>query len=1116
MNSSDRQRGASIVRYILSKLRQRCQAGINDSAFSKLLYPEIALANTRNSRVKSLLNGSSELTTGKLVDLIKRINQNSPSQNSLSPNSSSQNSSSQTQAQQFESPLLSAEEILMLFQRLTQLTPEEKQELGLLTGVEEVLLQQALLNMRLYRDRQNYETFLELYCASISLPAVPESVSDDFLEQIYSRIPKILATLNDLPAKTNQPFLQRVEASVRQEIDKILLKSGMQHKQFWNKRDHTAYVKRYLTAGFVERLVQAVAENELLLQDFPLYIRKITVEDLGTLPLPATPTAETGLFNQDLLDLDRLVADRRDRVAPVESRDRVAQAQRNIADLTSQSALSVTIHFTLQPDDGTRVNFSLCSSGIGGTLSQIVKVINTALLGDIACLQDQANGRNFFPIAHDVMVNQTIIQNNTPSPVWAHNLVMLCQSEILAKAMTESSRKREICFYDQLAFGDSVGRGDCCAFDFLQTVAKSALYARLRAIKHTGVDPTEYLKDLRDRIERTRLLEEARRCLTSYPFSSLAQEGWMRELFSDYWNKLIPASAPQAVFDGYLVIVETFLQEGMYRKAHSYLRRLKPVLDPLARQSTNWYESFTNPQAFSSQSIQFENFSGSLLVRYQLCWATYYYLLDRSHDRATPKYFDGLSPNADDRSIIHAAWDAVNKAEDLASVRLEKYLIINEISQGTFHPHYYLLAQIYFLRLRLLLFFPQLVPSDLRYLPVDLRRRTTNGIYAGCLYLLENARLYASCDGDQELYACYTAYQSCIYLMASYLDHGLTVTDGDGETRLSREDCIKWARQMRDHALLSYAETGRHCYYQIKEKSGISPSLNQGVYGKYSIAEIPPIREMLDQDNQKPGQHANGILYIDMELLAIPRECCHSLEDNGDPKERIYLFGSNACYVLVARGLYHLCSNDRKEFETSLSADFPTALEWDQKFARAYHLFNYACTMAEDGGTLEAVEGLGEGDEETIRVGRNFSAPETPGLGTEEQIATYARSVRDLYPRRVTEIAELAKIFMATSALLRLYVSLEDPDRLRNDFANSLSTLYREGYCQSDLLTAKVLKNQPRFNGHLEPFLDRCVRILQSEIRRSHALTEATLPQIIEHRNRMMRHIFEGFDQEHR
>jgi hypothetical protein len=1104
MNSSDRQRGISIARYLLSKLRQRYPEGINDSAFSKLLYPEIPLANTRNSRVNSLRSGNSDLTTAKLVDLIKRVNQN---------NSSS--TSSQTQAQVFYNPLLTAEETLMLFQRLIQLTPEEKQELGLLTGVEEVLLQQALLNMRLYRNRQNYETFLDLYSTSISLPAAPESVSENFLEQIYNRIPKILAAIHDLPEAVSQKFIQQVEATVRQEIDKILLKSGMQHKQFWNTRDHVAYVKRYLTAGFVERLVQAVAENELLMQDFPIYIRKITIEDLGTLPLPATPTAETGLFNQDLLDLDRLVANRRDRSSPAEPRDRPAQAHRNIADLASQSALSVTIHFAVQPEDGTRINFVLFSSGIGGTLSQIVKVINMALLADIACLQDQDNGRNFFPIAHDVMVNQTIIQNNTPSPVWAHSLVMLCQSDILAEAMTES-RNREICFYDQFAFGDSVGRGDCCAFDFLQTVAKSAFYARLRAIKHTGVDPAQYLQDLRDRIERTRLVQEACRCLTSYPFSSLAQEGWMRQLLVSlgYWDQdEIPASAPQSVFDANLVIIETFLQEGMYRRAYGYLRRLKPALGRLAQQSTTWYESFNNTHTSASQSIQFENFSGSLLVRYQLCWATYYYLLDRSHDRATPKYFAGLSPNADDRSIIHAAWDAVDKAEDLAAVRLEKYLIINEISQGTFHPHYYLLAQIYFLRLRLLLFFPQLAPSDTRYLPVDLRRRTTNSIYGGCLYLLEKARLYAACDGNEELYACYTAYQSCIYVMASFLDRELTLAHRDRESQLSPQDCMKWAHQMRAHALLSYAKTGRHCYYQIKEKSGISQSLDQGVYGKYSIAEIPPIREMLNQDEEKPGQHENGILYIDMELLSIPRECCHSLEDNGDPKERIYLFGSNACYLLFARGLYHLCSNDRKEFETSLSSGLPTAAEWDQKFSRAYHLFNYACTMAEDGGTLSSVEG-----EDGIRVERNFSASEETGLETEEQISAYAKSVRDLYPRRVTEIAELAKIFMATSALLRLHVSLdvspENQEQLRNEFASPLSTLYRESYCEAGALTAQVLKNQPRFNGHLEPFLSRCVHILQDEIRRVKPLTEAALPQIIDQRNRILRRVFEGFDQE--
>ena len=1104
MNRFDRQRGISIARYLFSKLRQRYPEGINDSAFSKLLYPEVPLANTRNSRVKSLLSGNSDLTTGKLVDLIKRINQNNSSSGNGSPGNSSQ-----TQTQVSYSPLLTAEETLMLFQRLIQLTPEEKRELGLLTGVEEVLLQQALLNMRLYRNRQNYEAFLDLYCTSISLPAAPESVSENFLEQIYDRIPEILAAIHDLPEAVSQKFVQQVEATVRQEIDKILLKSGMQHKQFWNTRDHVAYVKRYLTAGFVERLVQAVAENELLMQDFPIYIRKITIEDLGTLPLPATPTAETGLFNQDLLDLDRLVVDRRDRGSPT-PRERTAQAHRNIADLASQSALRVTIHFAVQPEDGTRINFVLFSSGIGGTLSQIVKVINMALLSDIACLQDQDNGRNFFPIAHDVMVNQTIVQNNTPSPVWAHSLVMLCQSDILAKAMTESSRNREICFYDQVAFGDSVGRGDCCAFDFLQTVAKSALYARLRAIKHAGVDPAQYLQDLRDRIERTRLVQESRHCLTSYPFSSLAQEGWMRQLLVGlgYWNKdEIPASAPQAVFEAYLVITETFLQEGMYRRAYGYLRRLKPALGRLAQQSTTWYESFHNTHASTSQSIQFENFSGALLVRYQLCWATYYYLLDRSHDRAAPQYFDRLPPDADDRSIIHEAWDAVDKAEDLAAVRLEKYLIINEISQGTFHPHYHLLAQIYFLRLRLLLFFPQLAPSAPRYMPVDLRRRTTNSIYGGCLYLLEKSRLYAACDGNKELYACYTAYQSCIYVMASFLDRELTLAHGDRESNLSPQDCMKWAHQMRDHALLSYAETGRHCYYQIKEKSGISQSLNRSVYGKYSIAEIPPIREMLNQDEEKPGQHENGILYIDMELLSIPRECCHSLEDNGDPKERIYLFGSNACYLLFARGLYHLCSNDRKEFETSIASDSPTAAEWDQKFSRAYHLFNYACTMAEDGGNLNSIEG----EEGGIRVERNFRTSESTGLETEEQISAYAKSVRDLYPRRVTEIAELAKIFMATSALLRLYVSLEDPNRLRNEFANPLSTLYRESYCETGDLTARVLKNQPRFNGHLEPFLSRCVHILQDEVRRVQPLIDADSLQISEQRNRILRRVFEGF-----
>ncbi|MCU0567032.1 MAG: hypothetical protein MUF49_10595 [Oculatellaceae cyanobacterium Prado106] len=307
----------------------------------------------------------------------------------------------------------------------------------------------------------------------------------------------------------------------------------------------------------------------------------------------------------------------------------------------------------------------------------------------------------------------------------------------------------------------------------------------------------------------------------------------------------------------------------MYRWAYGYLRRLKPVLGRLAEQAVTWHEMLSSAPSITDPPM-FENFSGSLLIRYLLCWANYYYLLDRC-DRSHETYRGDLPSEANAHSAIQEAWTVVNKAEKLVAVRLAKYRLISEISQGTFQPHYTLLAKIYFLRLRLLLFFPRMVPIDRTYLPTDAtvttNRRDINAIYSGWLYLLEKARLYATCSGDQELYSCYTAYQSCIYIMASLQDQPIRLCPSEPEIPFSASHCLSWAKRLRNHAILSYAKTGRHCYYQIKEKSGISQSLSRR-YGIYSIQEIPPIREMRNQDNERPGLQ-DTLLYIDMELLSI-------------------------------------------------------------------------------------------------------------------------------------------------------------------------------------------------------------------------------------------------------
>jgi hypothetical protein len=62
----------------------------------------------------------------------------------------------------------------------------------------------------------------------------------------------------------------------------------------------------------------------------------------------------------------------------------------------------------LASENRRRIDFSLRSIGVGGTLSHVIKVINSALLWDIPCLKD------YFPIGHDITSTQKIIQDDVP------------------------------------------------------------------------------------------------------------------------------------------------------------------------------------------------------------------------------------------------------------------------------------------------------------------------------------------------------------------------------------------------------------------------------------------------------------------------------------------------------------------------------------------------------------------------------------------------------------------------------------------------------------------------------------------------------------------------------
>jgi len=294
-------------------------------------------------------------------------------------------------------------------------------------------------------------------------------------------------------------------------------------------------------------------------------------------------------------------------------------------------------------DDIGHVRFTLVSTGIGGVLSHITKLINNAVLTDICVSGTDTNNEDlgasqskkgstnnrltvnfrelYFPIAHDVLLNHQFPRNNIASPMWAHSLVRLCRNSDLAEAMSKSQKQGEIVPYADASFGDKVGIGDYCGFDLLLCAARASLNARLRAISQTGIASEDYLIALCERVQGQNMLKRSSAYVSSYPFSSLAQESLLNQKLLSKYQKAtgtddycISADESHVPHTACLRIAENFLVEGAYRKAWRYLQK---VSDALAR-NTRWYD------CFGERGDEIESFrviSGSLVVRFSLCFA---------------------------------------------------------------------------------------------------------------------------------------------------------------------------------------------------------------------------------------------------------------------------------------------------------------------------------------------------------------------------------------------------------------------------------------------------------------------------------------------------------------
>ncbi|MEL7069449.1 MAG: hypothetical protein AAGN15_12450 [Cyanobacteria bacterium J06581_3] len=1033
---------------------------------------------------KGVIESSSTVTTGSIVTMLTELRQNLRED--------------YQQGNEDYSRVLNTEDVLIALHKLIELTPQERRQLGLPRRDGLTLLRQMLLNLRLAGGVENYEVIFRAYKEAVGLDFSSSRETIKTLEDIDGLIESTVATALDyLPNKQSHVENDRVTSpgkgdtildltlKAKEEVRRLLIRSGNTNDSLPDTTTEHPYIHHYLQSAFVKKLAQTVVSRERLTNQFPIYLKRVTIEACGPLPFAARSvnTIEIDDFYLPLLNsaLQRLENRRAvglDSVAGPGDHELASQESVKIA---VEFYIKVPITYRPAVEDifdqfssnaersnsiNQRVDFTLTSTGVGGTLSHVIKVINLMLLRDIPCVNA------FFPIAHDVASTQQIIRDNVPSPVWAHSLVQLCHNDAVGEALQMSDRSESV--YEDNSFADPTGHGDFCGFDFLIAQAQAALQARLQAVRDTGVDPDKYIAQLCQRTEKLLVLDRAWSYLRRYPFSSMAMIGTLhKDVIGDILEqrKELTKEDPYICFDAYLSIAEALLDEGAYRSSYYYLKSLT-VLESFVRQGLD-----VNQGNFVPGSQSFEVFSGALIVRYLICVASYYYLYDREDDLSCEYLLLDCTSDINRQVLIQKAWAKLEEAQQHMEVRLRKYTIIREPSQGTFSPHYELLGRIYFARAKLLLFFPNFVPRvrDESVLPTERfvgQQRTEASIHWGRLFLIEKARLYTAADGNSEVYACYCSMQVYTYLMAAYAQAD-NVQLFNASTTLSRDGCLRWARQLRDHALLTYAETGRQCYYDIKEKSGLSDSddyaysdfddYEYNKEGRYTVEKIPAIFEVRGPDQVRPNQPEDDFLTLDISLLGVRIQELPKLTPN-HPTQNIYLFGANACYLFFARGLYLLCSDTASEFEVEAPN---VEIQWDAKLKKSIRLLNMAWAIAEDGCVFTQERQEVDGKPTSVRkITRLFSDEAEPELYTSQEIS----SVRDLYPRRVTELADLGKIFSAACMVLRLQiVSPEAQGTVLTDIDKILKMLHG-GYRLKETLK-KLLLHQGRYNGNLKEYL---------------------------------------------
>lgn len=997
---------------------------------------------------------------------------------------------------QTKKPLIK-EDILRIIQRFVELDPEERERLNFNPGICNAIIQQIIRIIEIGNNSSHqridllsfYETLLSKSRSySLNLEILREDSTKDKSKNYDIRIENIVKNiLIENKVDSSEESVKKFVLTVESEKRKVEADCGLTS---FNRENG-------LNAAFIQSLIQAVVENELLSQDIPIYLKHYNIKKVRPLPLFVKDKEQiNGVLNSSFTSLKQWTFGiERQHAYTVSLHLDVKLSE----EFKSEYKILFPNHADFRVHEGKFksqvLTFYLESSGTGGQVTHLTRLVNLSLLRDLPCLKD------YFPIAHDIiLVTPGILQQSNSSPLAYHTLTMLCKKKYVEEASKQGKTYNQVCS-DQQAF-----YGNYCGFDLLECAAKSSLFSRIRAIKKIGTNIVTYITQFCNRAERVNQHRKALSYLKSYPFSMFAMQSHLEEtifyeVLSDDSNSPVSLLESEIKYEkfrtwsnvareAYLDIIDAYLTEGLYKSAGILIKKI---------------------EHFMRLSEDFETILNSTIrIKFEICLARYYSIVDLDeYVKENPH------TNMSQAKLVQKALDHLDEAEKLLTERLQKYEAIDERAQSNFSPFFNLHSQILFYRGKLNLFY---IINQEQKSVIDIKQK-----YIKPIFLFEKARIFAAMDGDYEYYSYYSAYQAIAYIVTAFITENPL-------PEFSRSECLDWASRLIEHAIICYSDVGNNSYQKIKEKSGIGTgdSAAKGVgtrqYGRYAIQNIPSIIEIPKDDepfyfrnilkskiekeksDEEKEKNDKKFIFLDMAALSVRAEQFKHFYVTHTPG--IYLFGTYASIILFARGLDTLC-NAGSNSERNFFADIELASR----------MFTYAWATAEDSCVSTKLSN------EHLLLERRFfdnDKNKTKNEQYNEQYKEYWENyykdfsdfykkevayIKDIYPHRVNEIAGFGRIFAAVCKYLLLFCENDycpsHPD-LKKDIEALMSRLHSN--LNNAIDKPNYYNQQDKFNGHFTRAFDSIKKYMEDKLKSSQSESEKS--SIEENRNAVVSTIF--------